>query len=76
MTSDASRYNPAPDYIRGLIDRIPLMQRETARRIGVSPRYLRALAAGTCRASYPVQFALEALAVSPIHGSDQDTCNE
>lgn len=63
MTPDATRrYNSAPDHIRGLISAIPLSQREIARRIGVSDRYIRALVAGGRECSYPVQFCLETLA--------------
>lgn len=61
MTPDSARYDPSPDHIRGLITAIPLSQREIARRIGVSARYLRALVAGSRECSYPVQFALESL---------------
>lgn len=61
---DASTYNPDPDYIRELISGIPLTQREIARRIGVSDRYIRALVAGSRGCSYPVQFCLEALCAS------------
>lgn len=62
MTPDSALYNPAPEYIRGVIAAIPLTQREVARRIGVSTRYVRALVAGSRVCSYPVQFCLEALA--------------
>jgi transcriptional regulator with XRE-family HTH domain len=65
MTPDAIGFNPSPDYIRGLISQIPLSQREIARRIGVSDRYIRALVAGSRECSYPVQFCLEVLADDP-----------
>lgn len=64
MTPDASFYNPSSEHIRGLIAAIPLSQREIARRIGVSDRYIRALVAGSRECSYPVQFCLEMLAVN------------
>lgn len=61
MKPNAHCHNPAPDYIRVLIAAIPFSQREIARRIGVSDRYIRALIAGSRECSYPVQFCLEAL---------------
>lgn len=61
---DSANHNPAPAYIRELISGIPLTQREIARRIGVSDRYIRALVAGSRGCSYPVQFCLEALGAS------------
>lgn len=67
MIPDASRYNPSPDYIRGLIQSIPLSQREIARRIGVSDRYIRALVAGSRECSYPIQFCLECLKEGVSH---------
>ena len=58
-------HNPSPDYIRALVDRAGLSQRECARRIGISERvmryYLSDTAADHRPAPYPVQFALEAL---------------
>lgn len=61
MKPDANRLNQSPEYIRGLLDAIPLTQREIARRIGVSPRQLRYLVAGERPISYPIQFCLESL---------------
>lgn len=61
-TPDAKKhYNPSPDHIQALIAAIPLSQREIARRIGVSDRYIRSLVAGSRECSYPVQFCLESL---------------
>lgn len=74
MTPDSARYNPSPDRIRGLIAAIPLSQREIARRIGVSDRYIRALVAGSRECSYPVQFCLETLAEKFIHGNGPMDC--
>lgn len=54
-------HDPSPEHIRGLIAAIPLSQREIARRIGVSDRYIRALVAGSRECSYPVQYCLESL---------------
>lgn len=64
---DATLYNPDPAYLRGLIERAGLSQREAARRVGVSERimrqYLADRAARTALdAPYPVQYALEKLA--------------
>lgn len=61
---DASRHNPAPDYLRALVAQSGLTQREAARRIGISDRLLRyylADAGERREAPYPVQFALESL---------------
>ena len=65
MKPDATRHNPDPAYLRGLITRSGLSQGEAARRIGISPRMMRYyLATGEAGrpAPYLVQFALEALA--------------
>ena len=40
-TPDATNHNPDPAYLRGLIDRAGISQREAARRLGVSPRMMR-----------------------------------
>lgn len=65
MTPDATKHNPSPDYLRALLDRAGLSQREAARRIGVSERvmryYLAPEAADYRPAPYVVQFALESL---------------
>lgn len=50
-----------PEYIRELIRSIPLSQREIARRLGLSDRYVRQLVAADRECSYVIQFALEAL---------------
>ncbi len=63
MMPDATRINQSQEYILGLLDAIPLTQREIARRIGVSPRQLRYLVAGERPISYPIQFCLESLSV-------------
>lgn len=54
-------YRPDAAYIRALVASIPLTQREIARRVGVSDRYIRALVAGTRTCNYPVQYCLECL---------------
>lgn len=78
MRPDASLHDPAPDYLRSLIARSGLSQRGAARAIGVSERAIRQYLAGRRRladgrvlpvlAPYPVQFALEALALARRNG--------
>lgn len=62
---DASLHNPSPEYLRALLARAGLSQREAARRIGVSERmmryYLAPESADFRPAPYVVQFALESL---------------
>lgn len=67
MKPNAQLHNPAPEYLRGLLESAGLSQREAAKRIGISDRviryYLSDADSATYRpAPYPVQFALEALA--------------
>lgn len=66
MTPDSSKHNPGPDYLRALLERAGVSQREAARRIGISERmmryYLAPPDADHRPAPYAVQFALEALA--------------
>ena len=66
MTPDATLHDPSPDYLRALLVRAGVSQREAARRIGVSERvmryYLAPEAADYRPAPYPVQYALESLA--------------
>jgi transcriptional regulator with XRE-family HTH domain len=68
---DATQHNPDPDYLRELIAQTGLSQRKIARTIGVDERLFRmyladrhAKTAQDC--TYPVQFALEALAEKNI----------
>lgn len=67
MNPDSSKHDPRPEYLRALLDRAGLSQREAARRIGVSERvmryYLAPDAADYRPAPYVVQFALESLPV-------------
>jgi hypothetical protein len=67
MKPDAEKYNPDPSYLRELIAKSGLSQRETARRIGISERYLRQLLASPDKktalvAPYPIQYCIEQLA--------------
>ncbi|HEX7383350.1 MAG TPA: helix-turn-helix transcriptional regulator [Burkholderiaceae bacterium] len=66
MKPDATLHNPDPAYLRDLLLRAGLTQREAARRIGVSERmmryYLAPEGADHRDAPYAVQYALEALA--------------
>lgn len=67
MHPDASLHDPRPEYLRALIVRSGLSQRQAAKRIGIDARalryYLQAEDHPTRRgAPYPVQFALEQLA--------------
>jgi hypothetical protein len=65
MTPDATKHDPSPEYLRALLARAGLSQREAARRIGVSERvmryYLAPASADYRPAPYVVQFALESL---------------
>jgi transcriptional regulator with XRE-family HTH domain len=67
MKPNASNHNPDPRYLRGLLEKAGLTQRQAAQRLGVSDRviryYLSAETSDSYRAApYPVQFALECLA--------------
>lgn len=68
MTPDASNHDPRPEYIRALLSRTGLTQREAARRIGVSERMMRYYVASSDAdhrdAPYTVQYALERLSRS------------
>lgn len=64
---DASNHNPDPRYLRGLIEKAGISQREAAQLIGMSwtgfRNYLRDESHHLYRvADYRVQFALECLA--------------
>ncbi|MDV5861977.1 helix-turn-helix transcriptional regulator [Pseudomonas mendocina] len=67
MKPNASNHNPDPRYLRGLLEKAGLTQRQAAQRLGISDRvmryYLSAETSDSYRAApYPVQFALECLA--------------
>lgn len=66
-------HNPDPAYLRRLIARAGITQREAAQRLGISERVLRRYLAdrdtpSALAAPYIVQFALESLA----HGIDDE----
>lgn len=66
MKPDASRHNPGPEYLRGLIAQAGLTQNQAAHRIGISERMMRYYLApeGSDQhrpAPYPVQYTIEGL---------------
>jgi hypothetical protein len=74
MMPDASKHNPDPEYLRGLIKQASISIREAARRIGINERLLRMYLAdrqskSAQNCTYPVQFCLEMLA---MNGSKQE----
>ena len=67
MKPNANNHNPAPRYLRGLLEQAGLPQRQAAQLLGISDRVIRYYmsdeASDSYRAApYPVQFALECLA--------------
>lgn len=65
-TPDSSKHNPDPAYLRGLIEKAGISQREAARRLGIAERAMRCYLAdrstkSALPAPYIVQFALEHL---------------
>lgn len=64
MKPDAARHNPDPEYLRELLRRAGISQREAARLLGIGERAMRYHLSGDQRypAPYTVQFCLEALA--------------
>lgn len=68
---DATRYNPDPRYLRGLLGHAALSQRKAAALMGISDRVLRYYLSDPSSTSYRpapyiVQYVLEALS----HRSD------
>jgi len=63
MKPDAAKHNPDPVYLRGLLERAGLSQREAARIVGVTDRmmryYLSKNPSSWKPAPYAVQYALE-----------------
>lgn len=67
MKPDVSSHNPDPRYLRGLLNKAGLSQRQAAQVLGISERMMRYYLAEESdpnrrAAPYLVQFALEALA--------------
>ena len=65
MTPNAKEYDPRPEYLAELIDSTGLTQPKVAALIGCSDRALRQWLSGKRQFTYPVQFALECLVLSP-----------
>lgn len=66
MKPDATKHNPSPRYLRGLLDKASISQRQAANLLGVSDRMMRYYLADEGsdqhrRAPYLVQFAIECL---------------
>jgi hypothetical protein len=59
---NAAKHNPDPDYVRKLLDRAGVSQREAARILGVTDRAMRYWCSGDQPIPYTAQFALECLA--------------
>lgn len=66
MKPDAANHNPDPRYLRRLLEKAGVSQRQAARLLGISDRvmryYLSEASASFRPAPYAVQFALECLA--------------
>lgn len=62
MKPDPKTYNPDHAYLRGLVERSGLSQREAAKRIGLSDRAMRYYLSGERKPMYAVQYLLEVLA--------------
>lgn len=65
MKPSATKHNPDPAYLRELLDRAGISQREAARRIGISDRAMRYYLSEDPQAwkpaPYAVQYAMENL---------------
>lgn len=67
MKPNALHAKPATaNYLRSLVERAGVSQREAARRLGVNERTMRFWLAGEWQCPYTAQFALECLA-EPDH---------
>jgi hypothetical protein len=67
MRPNAENYKRDPQYLRGLIEKAGISQRQAARLIGIDERLMRAYLANPAlrssrEAPYAVQFCLESLA--------------
>lgn len=64
MKPDATKHNPDPRYLRGLLEKAGINQVDAARAIGITDRALRnylSLKGDHREAPYPIQYALEGL---------------
>nr|WP_232925455.1 helix-turn-helix transcriptional regulator [Pseudomonas veronii] len=73
MKPDAWLHDPTPIYLRELLDRAGISQRQAAAKLGVSDRMMRYYLADEGskqhrKAPYLVQFGLECLADQPLSG--------
>ncbi len=62
MIPNAGNYNPDPEYVAELLEKIDLLQLEVAALIGVTDRAIRYWVAGEKPIPYAAQFCLECLA--------------
>lgn len=58
---DATKHNPDPAYVAGLVRATGLSQRECAKRLGVAHSTLKDWIAGSRNLPYTAQYALECL---------------
>jgi DNA-binding transcriptional regulator YiaG len=66
---DPTKHRPRdPDYVRELLGKAEISQREAARRLGVTDRTMRHWCAGTMPIPYTAQFALECMADEKTKG--------
>lgn len=62
MKPNAIQHNPSPNYLRDLIEKSGLSQRQAARLVGINERTMRYYLTDERECPYPVQFCLESLA--------------
>jgi predicted transcriptional regulator len=72
MKPNSKLHNPAPSYLRSLIEGAGLSQMEVAVAIGISPRSMRHYLAGNRPIPYGVQFSVESL----VHCDQPHTCDK
>ncbi len=72
MTPDVKHLNQDTDYLRGLIAKTGLSQREAATRLGVPIRQMRYYLNNDKPCPYTVQFALECLAEAAENSPEKD----
>lgn len=70
MRPDAAQHNPDPAYLRQLLRKSGQSQAEAAAAIGLKLRTLEDYLSGRSKAPYPVQYALERLAMTPAERDD------